>query len=601
MGDDSDNDDEMVDFVDSSDDDNTGRGAGIGAGREEASDDPPLRAGPNATTMGFEFELCVAVATNTKMMPDPHPNDGRWISDHLIERSHESLSYKYTARNKLVDTLVAHGVPAQKNPENWYSEYGDDDGDFQWWDSLEYENPNQNDNFLMNWMGNYQWNGLQTDDENVSMAATELATQFWHYHQHHNLEVYMTRQALIESVGNNLHFMIVGVISRDCRERVKTLWVEQVIQSAREEKKSHYSAKAPPDPNLVPNLGVKVQYHAWSVTDDISILDRGPDRYDYQVPDGSVRVNALSGLPIGEPPDLYKWFGAEVISSVLDYDNPQTLRALRTVAKALRSELRIHKPMGKIETGVHVHIGQQAGWTLLHLKKFATLWHFIEPSMYTLHRRDRGYSSWCLPMTDGCVLARLVYGRQHSFARYGALTTGPKRSAYEMQMMQYLPDLGGRKRLREFLYHVWQYETLDDLKQGMGTTVFGTSCIRWRISGDKLSDNPDPDNIQTLEFRMMQGTLDADHIWKWASILERLVVFARDATDVVFRETMAGILEKTLPDSLGLNRYDLEWFRTRRTNEDCFAYPDNDAVDWSDPFMVPGYGDTHDRARSLKY
>ncbi len=118
MGDDSDNDDEMVDFVDSSDDDNTGRGAGIGAGREEASDDPPLRAGPNATTMGFEFELCVAVATNTKMMPDPHPNDGRWISDHLIERSHESLSYKYTARNKLVDTLVAHGVPAQKNPEN---------------------------------------------------------------------------------------------------------------------------------------------------------------------------------------------------------------------------------------------------------------------------------------------------------------------------------------------------------------------------------------------------------------------------------------------------------------------------------------------------
>ncbi|KAI1360504.1 hypothetical protein F5Y08DRAFT_343632 [Xylaria arbuscula] len=117
--------------------------------------------------------------------------------------------------------------------------------------------------------------------------------------------------------------------------------------------------------------------------------------------------------------------------------------------------------------------------------------------------------------------------------------------------------------------------------------------IRWRIAGDKLSKRPDKDHIQTLEFRSMQGTLDADHVWKWAGVIERLVIFARDAAPSVYRDAIVDILENRTPDSLGLNRVDLDWFTARRKNNH-FTYPDNDRVDWADPFMVQGYGDTHD-------
>ncbi|KAI1425321.1 hypothetical protein F5Y12DRAFT_796049 [Xylaria sp. FL1777] len=587
-GDDGDGDDD--------DDDSDSSQFSVPAGEGVADDDPPLRDGPNATTMGFEFELAIAVARESPTIPDPHPNDGRWLSDNLVDKDPEGLAFKYTAKNKIVDTLVAYGVPTQKGEEYWYSVFGEDDRDFQWWDSLEYENPNENDQVLLDWQGNYLWNGLRTDDENVFLAAAALGTQFWQYHRDYNLEPHLTRQAIIEFIRDKLNFMVIGAIPVGYRDRVKTVWFEQVTEYVRDAKRSYYSARGPTDPNLVPDLGVRLQYQSWSVTDDISINNTWTEPQHYDIPGSSLVFDDVTGELAGEPPNLYKWFGAEVVSSVMDYDNPQTFRALKTAAQALRGELRVHKPISIIQTGVHVHIGQQGGWTLLHLKKFATLWHLVEPSMYKLHRKDREESHWCVGTARGCALAKLVYGRNELYSSRGATTTGPKKAAYERQMEQYIPDLSDYRRLRLFLTHIWQFQELNELRDAMQQGEMGTSCIRWRVTGNKLSPRPSQHSIETLEFRMMQGTLDAEHIWKWASVLERLVIFARDSTDDVFRGTIEELLEQNLPASLGLNQNDLQWFRTRTPDgEEYFAYPDNDLVDWGEPFMVQGYGDTHFR------
>ncbi|KAI0536483.1 hypothetical protein GGR58DRAFT_514527 [Xylaria digitata] len=560
-------------------------------------DDPPVRDGGSATTVGFEFELFIAVSRIDEETPDPHPEDARWLSEHLTTRSSQGLAFKYTCRNKIIDLLTAKGVSAHKTNERMWAfaaeyETGGDQ-DFQWWDSLEYEDNNTND-VVSNWRGNWQWNLLEPDDDNVTEGVNALLKQFIQYHRDNNLEPYMTRQATIRDVRDAIILMVEGDVPDGGRMRILTLWYEKAIEYIENEKKTHYSALGDPDPNLPPGLQIKPQYMRWSCTDDISITNVWPTEEDYVIPPDSIPIDPETEQPFGFPPHLYQWFGAEVVSSVQDYDNPQTYPTLKTACAAIRDAMRIHKPMAIIETGVHIHVGQQAGWTLLHLKKFATLWHLVEPSIFRLHRKERRNSMWCQPLSTQSNLARLVYRRDETCRFIGATAWGPKKLHYERQMEQYIPDLGDRRRLREFLHHIWTYDSITQLDAAMVTTITGEGCIRWRVSGEKLSEEPgETRRLQTLEFRLMQGTLDAEHIWKWAGILERLVIFARDSTPEAYSGVLTELLTQKLPQALGINKDDLKWFESRATDEGHFAYPENGAINWSDPFMAPGYGDTH--------
>ncbi|KAI1179300.1 hypothetical protein F4777DRAFT_574999 [Nemania sp. FL0916] len=520
-------------FLDGSDD---GYISNNGSGLVENVDNPPRRPGPNATTMGFELEFLVAAAKRKDTpFPDPHPMERRWLPDVLADVSDETLRFKYTVRNRIIDELIRQGVNAHKTVEQGFPQILGDRDQFAWWESLEYDTPNTNDH------------DTKTEQANISEAVRVLGLQFTQYHRDNNLPLHMTRDTIIESAGVRNH----------------------------------------PTSTLAP--GVRDVYKAWSCTEDVTVKNSISDHTDYRIPDGS--FGDIQGIL---PPHVYKWFGAEIRSPVLDYDDPQTHATLRTVCKSLRDVFRIHKPTMDISTGVHVHIGQQAGWTLLHLKKFSTLWYLIEPSMFKLHRKDREMSAWCAPMCL-CRLAEHVYERDPRFARYASTTTGPRRAAYERQMQAHLPSIRDPK-VQVFLNHIWQYETIFDLQEAVSGVTSHGSAMRWQITGNKLSDEPGKSKlrIQTIKFRMMQGTLDADHIWKWASLLERLVVFARDSEAADFQTAVQGLLAKSLPGILGLNENDLAWFRARCTDEGYFAYPDTDGkVDWGDPFMVPGYGDTH--------
>ncbi|KAI0404970.1 hypothetical protein F4802DRAFT_564983 [Xylaria palmicola] len=575
----------------SDDDDNTRVGADPRSPSETNIDNPPVRAGDNATTIGFEFEFMSAVSRFDEDFPDPHPNDTRWLSDHLVDREEDSAAFKYTVRNKIIDELTENGVCAHKTNELWETLRDS----FDWWDSLEYENPNKNDDAVLSWMGTYKWRGSETEDENVCEAVRSLTEQFVQHHLDNKLELYMTRGGIIHSVRDSVTYMIEGESSRRGRLRVMTLWYESVNRLLRDEKKKYYAAKRE-DPDRVINMGDVPQYLAWSATEDLSITEHDDVLISdsYTLPEGVLPVDPRSNTPYGDPPDLYKWVGSEVISPVLDYDNPKTRLTLRLVCKALRDALRIHKPIVQVPSGVHIHIGQQAGWTLLHLKKFATLWHMVEPFMYKLHRRDRLNSTWCGPTARESRIATYIRTREDALRSFVATTTGPKKLLYDRQMSRYVPAPPSNN-LRELFKNIWHYESISDLNKAMGSSAFQPSCVRWRILGDLLSLEPGEDTpIQTLEFRLMQGTLDADHIWRWAGILERLVTFARDSTAEVFRGAIRGLRDEFPPPSLRINQEDLDWFRLRRTDRDYFAYPDpNGRVDWTDPFMVRGYGETH--------
>jgi hypothetical protein len=428
----------------------------------------------------------------------------------------------------------------------------------------------------------------------VASAANSLSEQFLQYHRSNNLHLYMTRASVIESVQRNINFMIDGAAPRNGRERAMTIWFEQVSSHISNEKRKHYSASSlTRDPDIPPGLEFRSLYKAWSCSDDFTIKDDVASYADYSRSDVNLPYNPDTGMLV-YPPRAYKWFGAEIRSSVLDYDNPKTLPTLRKVCGAIRNAMRIHKPMDKTGTGLHVHIGQQAGWTLLHLKKIATIWHLIEPSMYRLHRRDRGQSNWCAPMSEETALARYIFQDDENCEIYTATTTGPTKKAYSQQMRRYIPPIIQLPLLNDYFTNIWQFETIDGLNEAMETGSFHETCVRWRCSGEKISGINGTGKTQTLEFRMMQGTFDADHVWKWASMLERLVIFSRDSPPRVFKDAIQSLLNEELPDSIGFNKEDLEWFRIRRTDNEYFAYPDPQGmVDWGEPFMVRGYGDTH--------
>jgi hypothetical protein len=396
---------------------------------------------------------------------------------------------------------------------------------------------------------------------------------------------------MLESTRDRMNFMTAGAAPFRARNRITTIWYERMKEFLDVEKERHYSATNGTQETDSRLGNVRNIYKSWSCTDDISILDRMSNYNEYKIPEGSLPPGTAS---IAMPPDLYKWFGAEIRSPIMDYDNPRSHETLRTVCKTLRDTLRIHKPMAGISTGLHVHIGQPAGWTLLHLKKFATLWHLLEPSLYKLHRRDREQNLWCVPVGQNCNLARYVFFQELRYDQYAATTTGPPRKAYERQMVSHLPQIDS-PRLEEYFVNIWQYQTINDLRDAMNGATGLESGMRWQVSGDKLSLRPDgPSKIQTLELRMMQGTMDADHIWRWASLLERVVVFARDSSPLDFKLAIDSLRKNILSDRLGFNQDDLEWFRARRTDNDYFAYPDPDGmVNWKDPFCAPGYGDTH--------
>jgi hypothetical protein len=121
----------------------------------------------------------------------------------------------------------------------------------------------------------------------------------------------------------------------------------------------------------------------------------------------------------------------------------------------------------------------------------------------------------------------------------------------------------------------------------------------------ELRGNPDTELAQsqqpgTVEVRIMQGTLDADHINNWVVVLQHIVQAVRNLSDEDFQALLAQfVLDQTrerlltvlgVPDDV--RDYWLDGKR-RDATDSWWEYPDKDKVDWGEPFMVPGYGATH--------
>ncbi|KAI1386767.1 putative amidoligase enzyme-domain-containing protein [Hypoxylon trugodes] len=569
-------------------------------------DNPPLPPGQNRTTVGVEFEFSAAVARAEDFIADPHPQDGRYLSEALIDQNDDSARYMLTVRNRVIDVLRENGITAVKTEEKSTIPFKPT-RDFGWLNSL--DDMEENEKELEKWVGSYNWDPSQGHGVNITAACNQLAQQFVDFHIQNNLEFHKTRNASIDAVSKKVHTFIhrdhvskprAATLMAAAVQSLFKLSADEALNQAAEDQKQ---ANEEIDPLCVQLPGMDLKYRTWACTIDYSVVMDGVGHVHYgKLPPGSIydRKDEDGEWAHISPPFVYKWFPGELRTPILDYNHSETYPAIQKACAALRDAFRIHKPTSGIPSGIHIHIGQEAGWTLLHFKKFTTLWLILERCLQYLHRWDRSPddNNWCASVRGTSNLNR---GLTNPGSRESVHMPDPNTedaARYDAIMNKHIPVEQLPKDLRSMIGGVWRFNTIADLREALTSSIYDTSAVRCRLEGEKSSNEVEPWNTNTIEFRMMQGTFDAEHIWNWMAVCNSLVIFTRDSTQEEFYNGLGDMYSgKRYPwQVVGVPREVGLWFNSRREGPDhtgFFQYVDKDKVDWADPFMVRGHGDTH--------
>ena len=98
----------------------------------------------------------------------------------------------------------------------------------------------------------------------------------------------------------------------------------------------------------------------------------------------------------------------------------------------------------------------------------------------------------------------------------GLSKAGPRTSDMLLQeMAHFVPVDLLDDEMKLFVPEIWRYRTINRLKRGMDRRMRHSVQlnVRWNVWGQRRTYPSQGSAKQTLEIRMMQGTLDADHIW----------------------------------------------------------------------------------------
>ncbi|KAI1175384.1 hypothetical protein F4777DRAFT_598563 [Nemania sp. FL0916] len=594
-------------------------------------------------TFGVELEFLMVqcarltlAADGRLVARDPHSDEPGWISSRMpvwerrnlradllrgsinnfagpngtfsdpLDDDLEKKRWRYS-RVKLARVLRNQGLVVIKWPEEDFGFEDDayvaipdfsesDDSD----DEREEDFPNSN--LLDRFRSTYTYDPSLDGETNGRAIMPKWQADYDNFHATNGLRIYRTRDNDIDSLINRCTAVGFPATAsnrlRLTREAFKTRLTEQrdEAKQAREDDRN-----AQIDPLHVPVPGLSPQYKAWTVTVDISVDGNGMNVDRYANP-----------ANLDDPYAQYHWFGAEVVSPVFALGDERARQAIRIACGSLRDALRCHKPM-EVSTGLHIHLGHTLGWTLYQAKRFATFWLLTEMTILALHRRDRDADAkWCAKIWGGSSLWRALYSTnpQHHTTYAGRVPNNnppDQKQTYADEMAANvsrnanMPD-----QYRELIYLIWQYPSITALHQGLGESTLVRTGIKWQIRGVNSSlerpaaNDPSASQPGTIEVRIMQGTLDADHINNWVAVLEKVCHAVRDLSDNDFRQLLDQFLNSPTRDGLlqvlGVSDSVRQYWRDRKRRDAMdryWEYPDHDMVDWNQPFMVPGYKATH--------
>ncbi|KAK1625473.1 hypothetical protein BDP81DRAFT_499165 [Colletotrichum phormii] len=273
--------------------------------------------------------------------------------------------------------------------------------------------------------------------------------------------------------------------------------------------------------------------------------------------------------------------GMEMSSPVLR-DSPEDFGKIVDVLRILRGGLR---PMLDISCGLHVHVGSVRKFSLRSLKRIATLFMIADPILYTLVHPSRQWNPMTLPLHLDAVVAKADGLPDYTAAfDFEDADNKSQHNPLQVVMAKVLLDLEANvpmndlpRKLRGQLAKLWATDSLSVLLSQLapfrgckGGTAFGT--LGWDFS----KPSNDPRIKGTIEFRMLEGTLDPVLITHWTKLLLRIVEIGDAATTKEYFQTLATLAEEresaeeklaALLGALGLEKHLPFWSKILQKNQ----------------------------------
>ena len=474
---------------------------------------------PGRSTCGVELEFLLAVALREDAQREPHPGETRWLSPALINLGEQSDEFFYTIRNNIIEIMRRFGIVVNRTEE---FSVGNDPKYYL--RSLEFDDdpstagrpPNANDTALASWVPPVCDSGAGPDiiKSNVKLLTDAFTAE----HRRKRVELRYTRPETTHDLAQRqlvpgTHALPAGWTDAQAA-MLRSRFIEEMTQLTIQAWEEWQTTQE--DPLHVPIFNLATPYKAWTAKTDFSVDAEAITATNYEYPPDWV-------MGLNPPPKTYKWWGAEVCTPVYDINSRECLHQLQICCGALRQFLRIHKPMEAACCGLHVHFGHEDGWNLQELKRIATVWMMVEDYMYALQRKDREEYFFCAKLVEETKLSCALFGTGIVGRCYESVLPngGTLLSiAYDNLMRTMIPidefgvhPMTGQPefRLKDIVQNIWRFPSISSLNEALqaGTSTVG---MHFRVQGLKRSTKVNNKSTDTLEVRIMQGTLDSEHI-----------------------------------------------------------------------------------------
>ncbi|KAI8626451.1 putative amidoligase enzyme-domain-containing protein [Xylariaceae sp. FL1651] len=246
-----------------------------------------------------------------------------------------------------------------------------------------------------------------------------------------------------------------------------------------------------------------------------------------------VTVRKTEGVPIGP----YTWVNCELSSVVMGPN--EYAKQIQDVCRVLAT-LRVHL---NESTSVHVHVGRgDEPFSLLTLKKFATLQWLTERVLLELHHPSRLNNKYCYRLNKCSQLA----------TKSQAALSAEERNLDEKgvdQMDKFVP-MGLTKLRHSQIRHIWGCKTIQEvalLMQGDREKIPSSRAMfeRGAVGFQRfLPAGKSGGNLQTFEWRQMSGSIDAKHINQWVKTCLAFTDFCRLSNPATFKKLIEKVIQK---------------------------------------------------------
>ncbi|KAL7622171.1 hypothetical protein AAE478_007674 [Parahypoxylon ruwenzoriense] len=230
-------------------------------------------------------------------------------------------------------------------------------------------------------------------------------------------------------------------------------------------------------------------------------------------------------------PRTYAWLGRELTSEVMKSDDPTFYtRRITDICRAIRS-LRVHL---NETTSVHVHVGRgEESFTLLTLKKFATLVFLADTMLLGLHHPSRRDSMHCRLLKDSSSVGRKTLD-------YLLEANNPLTKAQAQQMSSFVPPLPPSIRTLQGSESIERLACLMcDENPDFGRFHRGTVSFSRFLPFGKTGGN-----THTFEFRQMGGCLEPNAIIHWVKVCVAITDFARLSDAQTYKKLLQRVSEE---------------------------------------------------------